>query len=156
MLNDPNKKLQQCKLCGELFTLTSQPKVLCSQNPNFQIDALGRFSSVHVPNPDFNVLKFINFVKEKYRISWKEMYWKVASFNYSAQCRRCGMAFLIPKAYHCKFHTEKPMVGLGDVCKYKCCGMQEPRFFLIPRLSGCQSNLHDFDERNPEIEPIMR
>ena len=76
-------------------------KVACYSNPDFIIDEKGEYVSRHRPDPDFNVKNFINFVKEKYRISWKEMYWKVAGFSYVAKCKECKETFLIPKLFYC-------------------------------------------------------
>lgn len=41
--------------------------------------------------------KFIKFVKERYRVSWRELYWKTWSFNYSLKCVKCSESFTLPK-----------------------------------------------------------
>ena len=62
------------------------PYVNCFKPSTYSIDSNGEYRASHTVDPDFNVFKFINFVKEKYRISWKEMYWKVVGFSYYAPC----------------------------------------------------------------------
>ena len=43
----------------------------------------------HVIDRNWDLKKFVTFVRETYRISWKEIYWKVWSYLYLVRCDRC-------------------------------------------------------------------
>ena len=43
----------------------------------------------HVIDRNWDLKKFVTFVRETYRISWKEIYWKVWSYLNLIRCERC-------------------------------------------------------------------
>ena len=123
-----------------------EPHIICRANPNYTIDEVGRLLAYHQSDPDFNVYKFINFVKERYRISWKEMFWKVSAFSYYTKCNECEETFVLPKAYCCSYHDSHPTTAYGGNNQlYVCCGLKNERFTVIPRRTGCKTKLHVFD-----------
>jgi hypothetical protein len=127
-------------------------RLLCRKNPNFKIASDGSFQAQHTPDPDFSATKFIAFVKERYRISWKEMYWKVAGFNVTAHCLNCRQVFVLPKTYFCRTHPEPGINQYGENKRYyKCCNSYEDRFSLAPGASGCESSRHEFSNIDAEV-----
>ncbi len=54
------------------------------------VDANGRLKAHHTIDKDWDLKKFITFVRETYRISWKEIYWKVWAYLHVFNCSSCG------------------------------------------------------------------
>jgi len=48
--------------------------------------------------------KFVTHVRETYRISWREIYWKVWSFLYVFRCERCSVFHHISELGNCRVH----------------------------------------------------
>ena len=70
-----NNFLLKCKYCDKVFTnwRYNQSKILkCPASRNN--------SKFHQIDERFNPAKFITFIKRAYRVTWREIYWKVWSF----------------------------------------------------------------------------
>ena len=53
----------------------------CAKGREF-IDYHGEIRAKHVIDTSWDLKKFITFIRETYRISWKEIFWKVWSYLY--------------------------------------------------------------------------
>jgi hypothetical protein len=60
----------------------------------------------------FEIKKFINFVRETYRISWKEIFWKVWAYLQVLECKACHQWFNLAEVDHCSFHSQKATFSL--------------------------------------------
>ena len=82
--NNNNNFLLKCKHCNQLFTCwkIKQDKYLkCPKSINND--------EQHEIDTSFNVNKFITYIRSKYKISWREIYWKVWSFLNVFKCESC-------------------------------------------------------------------
>jgi hypothetical protein len=83
--------------------------------------------SKHLIDKDWDLKKFITYVRETYRISWKEIYWKVWSFLYIFKCNCCMEYFNVSEMGNCKYHTSKAKVSSSTSSfekqkfEYSCC-----------------------------------
>ena len=72
--------------------------------------------------------KFITYVRETYRISWKEIFWKVWAQLKILECTECEKYFTLSEYGNCMYHTEKPKSkqSIIDVAEsryeFSCCG----------------------------------
>lgn len=48
----------------------------------------------------FDIKKFVNFLKNTIKLSWKQIYWKVYSHTLDFECKTCGSRFTGPYATH--------------------------------------------------------
>lgn len=94
MLKSSERQLKRCIFCDTLYTLNT--KLICTKNPDYFIDAHGELRCFHVADSEFDNIKFIRFVKERYRVSWRELYWKIWAFSYSMKCIKCRQDFALP------------------------------------------------------------
>jgi len=84
----------------------------------------------HVIDKEWDLKKFITFVRETYRISWKEIYWKVWSYLYIFRCNRCLDFFPLAEMGNCKYHSlpAKSKTSFADPAsshlEYECCKQQ--------------------------------
>ena len=69
-------------------------------------------------------------MRETYRISWKEIYWKVWSYLHIFKCTVCSEYYPVAEMGNCSFHDKKPQAkmsltsGFGKVFEYPCCGLE--------------------------------
>lgn len=81
----------------------------------------------HVIDRNWDLKKFVTFVRETYRISWKEIYWKVWSHLHLMRCGRCMEYYPISEMGNCRFHPASPKVKMnlngpyGSTYEYTCC-----------------------------------
>lgn len=80
----------------------------------------------HLIDKEWDLKKFITYVRETYRISWKEIYWKVWSFLYIFKCGTCMEYYNISELGNCKYHTadlKQSSDSLSGKSKfeYACC-----------------------------------
>lgn len=99
LLKDETKKLKRCIFWDSLYTSNTQ--LICTQNPDYFIDAHGELRCYHIADWEFDTNKFVRFVKEKYRVSWRELYWKIWAFNYAFKCNKCNEYFALPHYCFC-------------------------------------------------------
>lgn len=80
----------------------------------------------HVIDKNWDLKKFVTFVRETYRISWKEIYWKVWSYLHLIKCERCMEFYPIAEMGFCRFHKAPPKIKMsanpfGSQYEYSCC-----------------------------------
>lgn len=101
---------------------------------------------------NWDLKKFVTFVRETYRISWKEIYWKVWSYLHLLRCDRCQEFYPIAEMGFCKFHESSPKVKIGaagpfgSTYEYSCCNEQVDVYQVlngVKGVSGCQQVLHE-------------
>lgn len=106
----------------------------------------------HVVDKNWDLKKFVTFVRETYRISWKEIYWKVWSYLQLLKCDRCQEYYPIAEMGFCRFHEASPKVKLnsagpfGSMYDYSCCNEQVDVYQVlngVKGVSGCQTQLHE-------------
>jgi len=88
LLEKEHNYLFKCAFCGELFT-KKQCKVLNCLKGTQTIACNGQSQAKHVIDRTWDLKKFVTFVRETYRISWKEIYWKVWSYLFLIKCDVC-------------------------------------------------------------------
>lgn len=86
------------------------------------IDANGQMRAKHVIDRNWDLKKFVTFVRETFRISWKEIYWKVWSYLNLIRCDRCQEYYPIAEMGNCRHHPEPPRIKADGIYEYKCCG----------------------------------
>jgi len=64
----------------------------------------------HVIDKDWDLKKFITYIRENYRISWKEIFWKVWAQLKIMNCVTCDTYFHISDYNSCLYHNSKPIV----------------------------------------------
>ena len=88
----------------------------CSKGKSY-IDSNGQIRAKHVVDKSWDLKKFVTFVRETYRISWREIYWKVWSYLYVFRCDSCREIFTRDRAkmspkrlsnnyFHCCSHCD--------------------------------------------------
>lgn len=122
-----------CSACKRLFTSSQASSISCHQNeqalssigPNGQILFHHSFSENAV---DLETL--VVFIRQKFRICWKEIYLKINSLlmlNCAEQCAHCNEFFQLPYMATCQmcptqFH--EPLYGLSPN------NLKPPAFYL--------------------------
>ena len=103
----------------------------------------------HVIDRNWDLKKFVTFVRETYRISWKEIYWKVWSYLYLIRCDRCQDFYPVAEMGNCRFHKQAPRakVGLGTsgTYEYRCCDESVDIYLVLnggKGDSGCETQMH--------------
>ena len=151
MLEKEKNVLHKCAYCNKLFT-KKQRKVLTCRNGQQSIDANGQMRAKHVIDRNWDFKKFVTYVRETYRISWKEIYWKVWSYLNLIRCDKCQEYYPIAEMGNCRFHPEPPKVkadgGIGSsagIYEYKCCGETSDIYKVLNGCkgdTGCETQLH--------------
>ena len=126
LLEKESNYLYKCAHCNRLFTM-SQRKVLHCAKAKSYIDCNGQIRAKHVVDKSWDLKKFVTFVRETYRISWREIYWKVWSYLYVFKCGRCDLFFHITEMGNCNVHAQsaraKPSLTgpTGSLYQFGCC-----------------------------------
>ena len=106
----------------------------------------------HVIDKNWDLKKFVTFVRETYRISWKEIYWKVWSYLQLLKCDRCQECYPIAEMGFCRHHEASPKVKMnsagpfGSMYDYNCCSEQVDVYQVLNGVKGdrgCQTQLHE-------------
>lgn len=88
LLEKEKNYLYKCAYCLRLFTKSQRKDLSCTKGKPF-IDFHGQLRAKHTIDKEWDLKKFITYIRETYRISWKEIYWKVWSYLYLFKCRNC-------------------------------------------------------------------
>jgi len=126
LLEKEKNYLHKCAYCNKLFTKKQRKVLTCRKGTNF-IDSNGQMRAKHVIDRNWDLKKFVTFVRETYRISWKEIYWKVWSYLHLIKCDRCQEFYPIAEMGVCKQHKTSPKVKMnltgpfGSSYEYPCC-----------------------------------
>jgi len=155
LLEKERNYLYKCAYCSKLFTM-SQRKVLHCTKAKSYIDSNGQIRAKHVVDKSWDLKKFVTFVRETYRISWREIYWKVWSYLYVFKCDRCDMFFHVSELGNCKMHKQPAKVKmsrtgpLGSNYAYSCCEKEVNVMTIINEVNedknGCESMVHELTE----------
>ena len=89
--------LLKCIHCDQLYTENQRKVLVC---PHAKPEA-GRPPQLHQSDTSWNFIIFIQFLKKKYRISWRAVYWKVWSYIHLFKCERCTSYFHIHDIGQC-------------------------------------------------------
>jgi hypothetical protein len=81
LLEKDKNHLHKCAYCNKLFTKKQRKVLACRKGTNF-VDQNGQMRAKHIMDRNWDLKKFVTFVRETYRISWREIYWKVWSYLY--------------------------------------------------------------------------
>jgi len=81
LLEKDKNHLYKCAYCSKLFTKKQRKVLSCKKGTNF-VDSNGQMRAKHIMDKNWDLKKFVTFVRETYRISWREIYWKVWSYLY--------------------------------------------------------------------------
>jgi hypothetical protein len=155
LLEKERNYLYKCAYCNKLFTM-SQRKVLHCTKAKSYIDSNGQIRAKHVVDKSWDLKKFVTFVRETYRISWREIYWKVWSYLYVFKCDRCNIFYHISELGNCKVHRQPPKVKmsltgpLGSNYAFSCCDKEVNVTSIINEVNeeknGCETMVHEMTE----------
>jgi hypothetical protein len=127
LLEKDKNYLHRCGYCLGLFTRGQRKLLACPKGRVF-IDAQGRLKAEHAIDKEWDLKKFITFVRETYRISWKEIYWKVWAYLHVFSCAQCSHSFQLNQLALCAYHPKPPRAKFAinapasTVFEYECCG----------------------------------
>jgi hypothetical protein len=99
LLKDEKRALQRWVFWDSLYTLNTH--LIWSENPNYFFDTHGELSWYHIADCEFETTKFVRFVKERYRVSWRELYWKIWAFGHSETWSKWYEEFSFPRYTFC-------------------------------------------------------
>jgi hypothetical protein len=155
LLEKESNYLYKCAHCNKLFTMSQRKVLHCSQAKSY-IDSNGQVRAKHVVDKSWDLKKFVTFVRETYRISWREIYWKVWSYLYVFKCGRCSMFYHITEMGNCKVHNQaaraKPnLTGpMGSNYAYSCCKKEVGVTAILneepEETGGCIDMVHELSE----------
>jgi hypothetical protein len=126
LLEKERNYLYKCAFCNKLFTMSQRKVLHCSKAKSY-IDYNGQVRAKHIIDRSWDLKKFVTFVRETYRISWREIYWKVWSYLQVFKCDRCDIYYHISEMGNCHVHKTSPKVKmslhgpLGSNYQYNCC-----------------------------------
>jgi hypothetical protein len=126
LLEKDENYLYKCAYCMKLFT-KSQRKYLSCPKGKAIVDEYGQLIANHVIDKEWDLKKFITYVRETYRISWKEIYWKVWSYLNVFKCSKCSEYYQVNEMGNCKYHPSKLRTKTsikspsGYIYEYECC-----------------------------------
>lgn len=152
LLEKEKNYLHKCAYCQKLFT-KGQRKVLSCSKGRAMVDHSGQIRAKHVIDRSWDLKKFVTFVRETYRISWKEIYWKVWSYLYIFKCERCQEFYPIAEMGNCRFHKQQCKVKaslhgpLGSTYEFECCSQTVDVYEVLNgkrgSTGGCVQQMHE-------------
>lgn len=80
--------MHRCAFCGKLFTLEQREWMQCKKAKIF-IDFHGSVIAKHVVDRSWEINKFVSFIREKYHLSWRRIYWKIWAHTVTMECSVC-------------------------------------------------------------------
>lgn len=129
LLEKERNYLYKCAYCNQLFTMEQRTVLHCRKAKPY-IDCNGQAKATHIIDRTWDLKKFVTFVRETYRISWREIYWKVWSYLYIFKCKRCDIHYHIAEMGNCHIHKVPPKVKMslhgpvGSNYSYSCCSKE--------------------------------
>lgn len=157
LLEKDKNYLHRCGYCLGLFTRGQRKLLACPKGRAF-IDAQGRMKAEHAIDKEWDLKKFITFVRETYRISWKEIYWKVWAYLHVFSCAQCSHSFQLNQLANCAYHPKAPRAKVsmnapaGMMFEYDCCGQKQDIYKMMEvtaehlKPSGCKMQMHQPNE----------
>ena len=67
----------------------------------------------HVIDKNWDLKKFVTFVRETYRISWKEIYWKVWSYLHLMKCEFSNEYYPIAEMGQSRYHKQAAKIKMS-------------------------------------------
>ena len=152
LLEKNSNYLYKCAHCNKLFTIDQREVLHCSKGKSY-IDYNGQVTAKHVIDRSWDLKKFVTFVRETYRISWREIYWKVWSYLEVFMCERCNNYYHIAELANCQVHKQPPKVKMaldgpiGSNYQYSCCEKEVNVTGLLngekDQQNGCDIQVHE-------------
>lgn len=150
LLEKEKNHLYKCAYCSKLFTKKQRKVLSCRKGTSF-VDSNGQMRAKHVIDKNWDLKKFVTFVRETYRISWKEIYWKVWSYLHLIKCERCMEFYPIAEMGYCRYHKDPPKIKMsaqpfGSQYDYACCETVVSVYTVLNGVkgdAGCQTQLHE-------------
>ena len=144
LLEKDKNYLYKCAYCQKLFTKDQRRHLTCSNGKPF-INAYGQLRAKHVIDKSWDLKKFITYIRETYRISWKEIYWKIWAQLYLFKCDRCQEYYPLSELGNCSFHLGKPRFEIQflnpeqSTVSFTCCTQKLDIYDVLKGTkSGCQ------------------
>jgi hypothetical protein len=117
---DEQNYLVRCVNCCGLLTKSQRNWQVCP-NTRLFIDANGQAKRQHVIDLDWDLNKFLLFLRQK-KIDWNVLYWKLIACALDYKCSECGDRFAGNKLNQCAYHTNVPLNGLEpNEVYFSCC-----------------------------------
>ena len=141
LLEKDKNHLYKCAYCNKLFTKKQRKVLSCRKGTSF-VDSNGQMRAKHVVDKAWDLKKFVTYVRETYRISWKEIYWKVWSYLHLIKCDRCHEYYPIAEMGYCRYHSVAPKVKMnlhgpfGSTYEYSCCNNQVDVYQVLNGTKG--------------------
>lgn len=76
MLEDESNMLHRCAYCNQLFNMGHREWMVCSKAKIF-IDFHGNVIAQHVADQQWDINKFIAYMRNSHNLNWKDIYWKI-------------------------------------------------------------------------------
>lgn len=141
-LENENNNLYKWSYCDKLFTQKQQEKLVWPKAKIF-IDFHGLVIANHVFDRSFEIKKFISYLKNTIKMSWKQIYWKVYSHTLDFECKTCGNRFTGPYSTHWYYHPGKPVFSFGsNKGTFACCNKETLRFDTSIKDEGWEIKNH--------------
>jgi hypothetical protein len=78
---DSENYFHKCKHCHSLFTLNQADVESCDYVKD---------GNRHESDASWDLSNFIAFIRETYRIAWRDIFWKFWAHKYLFSCDTCG------------------------------------------------------------------
>jgi hypothetical protein len=157
IFEDESSSLVRCVYCDRLFTSEQKQYMVCEKAQIF-IDFHGNVIAEHVPDRNWEMNKFILFLKSQ-SFTWRELYWKLWGRLVAFTCTNCGQMFSGAEYRHCSYHPLPAKFAFGsNIGCYECCNQQAVRFDTSIKKKGCTAREHTVSyeqQQTSEFEMLM-
>ena len=107
LLDEESNLLSTCAYCHHFFTLNQIDLLKCPKAKIF-IDFHGNIISKHLKDRYWSLNKFINYLHGTWKMSWRDIYWKIWSYTIGFECEKCGKYFTAAEGKMCAYHPLQP------------------------------------------------
>lgn len=162
LLEDESNVLFRCAYCNKLYTRSQKAWMICTKAKLF-IDFHGNVIAEHVADRNWEINKFIHFLRQQGGLSWRETYWKIWSHLITLHCGICDRNFVGAEIWHCSFHSQRAKFNNGsNKGDYPCCKAPAIRFDTALKYSGCCAKSHELSnswktpDNEEKLEKILK
>ena len=135
LLTEEGNQISRCSLCGALFALKCQDKLICPSAKIF-IDFRGKVLADHVASSSFDINRLLLNLRAR-KLSWREIYWRIWGVISTMDCTICKRTFRAYEYGHCSYCPAEPVFTPGqNKGSYPCCKTPALRFD-----SSCEDRL---------------
>ena len=123
LMNDAKNQLYGCKYCRTVYTMSQSRWMVCP-NGKALIDFHGNVISEHVPDSNFDVNDFLLNLRQRERLTWREVYWRLWGHLHALYCDICEQPFTVTHYGHCTYHPLEPIYPKAQQPNegvYPCC-----------------------------------